>query len=210
MSGFTASRALSPLLTGLLLLGATTITQAAPGDDAQAVIETTAEQIICAMHNAREKADSDPANLRGQVEAILVPHFDAIAMSRLALGDHWNSASKEQKIAFAKQFRRLLARSYSTALASYEGEIIEYQSGKVAAGGKEATVRTEIFPKNGPSIPIHYTMSLYDGNWRVVDVRIAGASLIINHSDNFTAQIQQGGLDHVIQQLRQHNAVEGA
>lgn len=200
---------LSPILGGVLI-GASASISADPAGDARAIIESTSEKIICAMHNAREKEDGDPANLRGQIEAILVPHIDAIAMSRMALGDHWINASKDQKIAFAKQFRRLLARSYSTALAGYEGEIIEYRNGEISGGGKEATVRTEVFPKTGPSVPIHYTMSFYDDRWRMADVRIDGASLIANHSVNFTAQIQQGGIDNVIEQLRRHNRIDGA
>ena len=209
MDRFVSFRVIPFLAAALILMGASTAVSAEAADDAKAVIESTSKKLICAIHNSRGKKARDPANLRGQVEAILAPHFDAIAMSRLALGDHWGNASREQKIDFTKQFRRLLVRSYAATLAGYEGDAIEYKSGEVSGSGRKATVRTEIFPANGPSVPIHYTMNLYDGKWRMADVRIDGMSLVTNHRANFNEQIKAGGLDLVIEQLHEHNVVDG-
>ena len=52
-------------------------------------------------------------------------------------------------------------------------------------------------------------MNLYDGRWRVADVRVDGISLVTNYRTSFNDQINAGGLDGVIERLRAHNTGDG-
>ena len=84
-----------------------------------AVLETASRQMITAINANHEKIQADPSMVNGLVEEILMPHIDFISSSKWVLGKHWRRASKEQKLEFIRQFRGLLLRFYSAALAEY-------------------------------------------------------------------------------------------
>jgi phospholipid transport system substrate-binding protein len=49
-------------------------------------------------------------------------------------------------------------------------------------------------------------MELIDGKWKVFDLQIDGASLIINNRNIFQREIQSSGIDGLIYTLQQKNA----
>ena len=51
--------------------------------------------------------------------------------------------------------------------------------------------------------------STADG-WKVYDVRVAGASLIINYRNMFAQEIQNGGIDGLIKSLVEKNKAKPA
>jgi phospholipid transport system substrate-binding protein len=63
----------------------------------------------------------------GLVRRILLPHFDLTTMSRAVIGrDYWNNASSATQQQFIKEFTRYVIKTYSSALQSYEGEVIKF------------------------------------------------------------------------------------
>ena len=90
-------------------------------------------------------------------EAKVLPHFDFERMTRLAVGRNWQQATPDQRKALTDAFRTLLVRTYSTSLSQYRNQSIEVKPTKMAAGDKEATVRTAVIQQGGPPIPIEIT-----------------------------------------------------
>ncbi|MGB0721277.1 MAG: MlaC/ttg2D family ABC transporter substrate-binding protein [Gammaproteobacteria bacterium] len=178
-------------------------------EDAVAVVRGTSEKMIETLKAERENIQKDPARVRTLVEEIVVPHFDSIAMSQLVLGKHWRRATKDEKIAFIRQFRTLLIHTYSSALSEFKDEVINYKEPKISSDGERVTVRTEVVRSSGPEIPIDYLMRFRKDQWKVNDVLIDGISLITNYRASFSEKIRKVGLDGLIGELEQRNADTG-
>ncbi len=67
--------------------------------------------------------------------------------------------------------------------------------------GDNATVRTEIKRSNGTRIPVNYSLRKVNGEWKAWDVVIEGISYVKSFREDFGAEIDQKGLDAVIQRI---------
>jgi phospholipid transport system substrate-binding protein len=138
-------------------------------------------------------------------EEKILPHFDFERMSRIVLGRNWKNASKEQQAQFVSEFRTLLVRTYSSALAKYRNQNIVYKPMRAGAADTEVTVKTEIVQPGGPPVLVDYSLLKRDDGWKVYDVVIEGISLVTNYRGQFANEIKQGGMDSLIQKLAEKN-----
>jgi phospholipid transport system substrate-binding protein len=126
-------------------------------------------------------------------------------MSRWVLGKYWRQATSDQRTRFTEEFRTLLVRTYAGALLEYSNEEIRYLPMPAVNNAEDVTVRTEFLPKNGIAIPIDYRMHFLNGAWKVYDVTVDGVSLVTNYRGSFASQIREGGIESVINDLKQRN-----
>ena len=175
------------------------------------VLEMASKQMITAINANHEKIMTDPGVVNGLVEEILMPHIDFISSSKWVLGKHWRRASKEQKLEFIRQFRSLLLRFYSTALAEYltnntvSEDMFVFLPLRADNNSKQVTVHSEIHAPSGSIIPIKYNMHLTKKGWKVYDVSIEGVSMVTTYRTSFAAEIKQKGLDGLIASLAERN-----
>ncbi len=198
---------------GLLVLAAAlliTPLQAEPVPP-NTVLEQASREMISAINANHDKIKADPAVVNGLVEDILMPHIDFIAASRWVLGKHWRRASKEQKLNFIRQFRTLLLRFYSAALAEYltsnnvSDDMFVFLPLRGDMANKQVTVNSEIHAPSGSIIPVKYSMHLTHKGWKVYDVSIEGVSMVTTYRTSFAAEIKQKGLDGLIASLSERN-----
>lgn len=172
----------------------------------QRVIKQTAEQLIGVLERDREKLQSDPQYVFQLANKILVPRVDMSRVSRLALGKHWRRATKVQRQRFTTEFRRLLVRTYSTAMKQFRGEAnIRFLPVQTKAGSNNVVVSTKMSHAGTRSVSVDYRMHKKDGHWLAYDVKIEGVSLVTNYRSSFTRQIRQGGMDELIRQISKRN-----
>jgi phospholipid transport system substrate-binding protein len=142
------------------------------------------------------------------VETQVAPHFDFPRMARLAVGRSWRQATPEQRNAIIREFRILLVRSYAAAFTRFKGIKIEILPLRPSENPKWALVESVIKLPTAVAQPIslNYDMELIEGKWKVFDLQIDGASLIINNRNIFQREIQSSGIDGLIYTLKQKNA----
>ncbi|NNF95511.1 MAG: ABC transporter substrate-binding protein, partial [Halobacteria archaeon] len=175
------------------------------------VLEVASKQMITAINANQEKIKTDPSVVNGLVEDILMPHIDFIASSKWVLGKHWRRASKEQKLEFIRQFRALLLRFYSAALAEYlttntvSDDMFVFLPLRGETNTKRVTVHSEIHAPSGSIIPIKYNMHLTKKGWKVYDVSIEGVSMVTTYRTSFASEIKQKGLEGLIDSLAERN-----
>ncbi len=198
-------RLLALLLT--LILGLSQVGFATAEPSPQAMIENTTQQMQQALRANREVLRADPSRLYSLVHQIVLPHFDFELMSQWVLGKYWRQATPEQRTQFANEFRTLLVRSYAGALLEYTDEkIIFPPAPPPATDAQETTVHSVVQVKNGNPINLNYSLRFKNGEWKVYDVTVEGVSLVINYRSTFANQIRDGGMDALIQELRERNA----
>jgi phospholipid transport system substrate-binding protein len=196
-------------LIGLLLLAvfmpAAEVGAEEPAPDV--LVRSTTEEVLAIVRNDKDIKAGKVDRIVSLIEEKVAPHFDFPRMTRLAVGRAWRDATAAQRTALIKEFRSLLVRSYSAAFTAYTGVSVEYRPFRFNAGETEATVQTLIkLPDGKESVAVDYDMALTANGWKVYDVRVAGASLIINYRNLFALDIDRGGIDGLIKSLVNKNS----
>jgi phospholipid transport system substrate-binding protein len=177
------------------------VAQVAP--DAQ--VKTVATEVTTILKNDPSILNNQ-AKLRELIEAKLVPNFSFARMTQLAMGRNWPKASPEQQAALTKEFRTLLVRTYSSSLANFKNNTIDYRPLRMQPTDTDVTVKTVVQQANGQGIPIDYSMEkAADGSWKAYDVAVAGVSLVTNYREEFNNVIGNQGVDALIKQLQAKN-----
>jgi phospholipid transport system substrate-binding protein len=149
---------------------------------------------------------SNQAKLKELIESKLLPNFNFGRMTQLAMGRNWAKASPEQQAALTKEFRTLLVRTYSGALANFRNNTIDFRPLRMQPTDTDVTVKTVIMQANGQGIPIDYSLEKgADGAWKAYDVVVAGVSLVTNYRDEFNNVVRDQGVDALVKQLQGKN-----
>jgi phospholipid transport system substrate-binding protein len=171
------------------------------------LVRKTTEEVLTVVRNDKEIRAGNVGKISQLIEDKVAPHFDFERMTRLAVGRPWREATPSQRETLVKEFRTLLVRSYSAAFTAYTGIAVEYRPYKMTPGETETTVQTLIkLPGGAPPMGVDYDMGATPEGWKVYDVRVAGASLIINYRNLFAQEIQSGGVDGLIKSLVDKNS----
>jgi phospholipid transport system substrate-binding protein len=152
----------------------------------------------------------DVQQIEQLVRRILVPHIDFRAASNLVLGPHWKDASETQRAAFITEFQAFLVRFYTGALASYvdSGEVpldvMSFREEPRIKDERQVFVRSQVAQSGGDEVAVEYRM-LWRDAWKVIDVSVAGISMVQSYRSNFNSTVKREGLDVLIAQLQQRN-----
>jgi len=196
-------------LFSLILLNSSHANTKAPDE----ILKDATTIMLQSINEHRAEIKQSPDKLTSLVEKIILPHLDFIAASKLVMGKYWRRAEKAQKIAFIRQFRVLLLRFYSSALAEYLSDkdkdlaldLIHYFPLQLEPEEKSVTVRAEIKVETGKSIPIYYRMHSTSKGWKIFDVSVEGISMITTYKNNFATQLKTEGIDALVASLEEKN-----
>jgi len=176
----------------------------ARADDASPdqVVNSVARDLLTDISQHREQYRKNPAELRQLVDKYLLPNFDSEYAARLVLGKHWREATPEQRKAFIDGFYKSMIANYGDAVIDFTLDRLNILPYKGNPGDTNATVRSEIRRSNGSTVPVNYTLHKVDGKWKAYDVTIEGVSYVKSFRTDFGNEIDQKGLDAVIQRLQ--------
>jgi phospholipid transport system substrate-binding protein len=178
---------------------------AAAQESPDTTVKRVAEDTLAAVRSDPQIQAGNQARIREVVETKVAPYFDFTRITALAMGKNWRTATSEQQKRLTDEFRSLLVRTYSGALAQYRDEKIEYKPLRMNAGDTDVLVRTAIVRSSGPPVPIDYSMQKTAEGWKCYDVVVGGVSLVTNYRDEFNAQVEKGGVDGLIKAIADRN-----
>ncbi len=145
------------------------------------------------------------ARIREVIEVKLLPHFDFMRMTALAMGRNWRTATPEQQKRLTDEFKTLLVRTYSGALNQYRNETIDYKPLRMNPTDTDVAVRTLVMRPGGSPVQIDYNLERKADGWKAYDVVVGGVSLVTNYRDEFNGEIGKGGIDGLIKTLADKN-----
>jgi phospholipid transport system substrate-binding protein len=192
-------------LMGLLLFLLSQQAVMAVESNPQELIRKTADQVLSQIQLNSEQYQQDPTKLYALVDEVVLPHFDFVTMTELALGRYKNKISAEQKPLIINEFRVLLVRTYGKALLEYNDQEIIYLPTEGSLEGGDVTVKTEIAQEGGFPIPLNYRLKASEEGWKVYDISVDDISLVTNYRSSFARQIKKNGIDGLIKTLRDRN-----
>lgn len=175
---------------------------AAPNDFVQAVGD-----------NALEALRHEPAAKRGDLNRInqlvneyVLPYVNLEKTTRLSAGRYWRQATPEQRRKLIDAFKGTLIRTYSGALSKVdEVSSLQILPFRGDANADDVVVRSSISQRNGPPVGVDYRLEKTPQGWKIYDLNVEGIWLIQNYRNQFAQQINQNGIDGLIDALNQQN-----
>ncbi len=165
------------------------------------LVENSAKRMLAELDANRATYQKDPAKLDSLVATVLLPNFDSEYSARLVLGQSWRTATPEQQKRFVDAFYHSLLHNYGAALLNFTADRFVILPYKGNPGDTSATVRTEVKKSTGEKVPVSFSLRKTDAGWKAWDVVIEGISYVKSFRTDFASEIQQKGLDEVINRL---------
>lgn len=170
-----------------------------------ALLRAVTAEVTGALKQEQGFQPPDPAKIAGVVESRVVPLFDFTRMTRLAMARNWRLATPEQQAMVTAEFKTLLVRTYSSALAQYRGEVISFKQLRAVPFADDVTVRSEVEQAGKERVIVDYHMEKTPAGWRIYDVKVGGVRLVTTYRDVFAEKIREGGVDGLLKFLADGN-----
>ena len=196
------------LIAGLLSVGSAGV-QAQSGKAPDALIKEVSTDVLETLKGDKSYKQGDVQKIIGLVDTKVMPHVDFQRMTASAVGRYWRQATPEQQKGLQDQFKLLLVRTYSGALAQVSEQTVEMKPMRSAPADTEVVVKTEIKGRGDP-IQLDYRLEQTPGGWKIYDVNVLGVWLVENYRNSFSQEISSGGIDGLIAKLAARNKSAGA
>jgi phospholipid transport system substrate-binding protein len=212
MAGSFARLAGAAATAALVLAGGALAQEMAP----DALVKNVTLEVVDILQKDKDIKGGDRKKLIALIETKVLPHFNFQAMTASAVGRNWNKASAEQKARLAEEFKTLLVRTYSSALAAYSSQKFEFRPLRAKPTDTDVTVNVRVLQSGTQPVTIDYDMEKRPAGWKVWDLRVSGISLVANYRTEFDNQVREAGIDGLIKTLQtknrslEHGSIAGA
>jgi len=171
---------------------------------AQDLVKKITDDLILALENPKSK--SDPAFVRQTLDRDVLPHIDFNVMTIKSVGKkNWIAANAEQRESLVSEFRAFLLNAYGKTLSEYSGQKMDFLPFAKGKSDKLAVVKTILKDTDANlTIPIDYKLR-FKGSWLIYDIAVHSSSLVLGYRSEFGSEIKKGGIDGLINALREKN-----
>ena len=177
--------------------------QAAKAPDA--LIKEVSSDVLDSVKADKTIQTGDVKRVTALVDQKVMPYVDFQRMTSSAVGRYWRQATPDQQKRLQDEFKLLLVRTYSGALAQVSAEqTIELKPMRSSPSDAEVVVRTEIRGKGDP-IQLDYRLVREGTSWKIYDVNVLGVWLVENYRNSFAQEIGANGIDGLIGKLAERN-----
>ncbi|RZJ19053.1 MAG: ABC transporter substrate-binding protein, partial [Haliea sp.] len=151
--------------------------------------------------------DGDVSRVIALVDSKIMPNVNFQRMTASAVGPAWRQASPEQQKRLQEEFKTLLVRTYSGALAQVDEQTISIKPLRSAPADTEVVVRSEIRGRGDP-IQLEYRLEKTPGQgagWKIFNLNVLGVWLVETYRSQFAQEINAKGIDGLIAALAERN-----
>lgn len=173
------------------------------------LVRHLSENVLDTVQKDKAMRDGDIARIMVLVDERIMPSVNFARMTASAVGPSWRQASAEQRLRLQSEFKTLLVRTYSGALAQVASDqSISVKPLRAAPEDKDVLVRTEIRGRGDP-IQLDYRLEK-DGSqgpgWKIYNLNVMGVWLVETYRSQFAQEINAKGIDGLIASLAARNA----
>ncbi|HEX6706278.1 MAG TPA: ABC transporter substrate-binding protein [Albitalea sp.] len=191
---------LSLAVTALLATGGARAQAQAP----DALIKQVSTEVLEAVKADKSIKQGDVQKIIALVDAKVMPHVNFQRMTASAVGRYWRQATPEQQKRLQDEFKVLLVRTYSGALAQVRDQTVQLKPMRGSADDAEVVVKTEIRGQGDP-VQLDYRLEKSPEGWKIYDVNVMGVWLVENYRNSFAQEIGANGIDGLIGKLAERN-----
>jgi phospholipid transport system substrate-binding protein len=202
----TALQLASLFMTAMLL--AAPVARAAD-ESPDGMIKRLASEVLDSIKSDKSVQAGDMTKLMSLVDSQVMPNVNFIRMTASAVGRSWRQATPEQQKKLQDEFKTLLVRTYSGALAQVKDQTINVKPLRAAAADTEVVVRTEVLGRGDP-IQLDYRLEKTSTGWKIYDLNVLGVWLVETYRTQFSQEINAKGIDGLINSLSDRNKANSA
>jgi len=194
---------LATALLGFALLGAAPFAlaqQEAP----DALIKRVSSDVLDSIKADKGVQAGESGHVIALVESKILPNVNFTRMTASAVGRNWRQATPEQQRRLQEEFKILLVRTYSGALAQVKDQSVNVKPMRSGAGDTEVVVRSEVLGRGDP-VQLDYRMEKTASGWKIYDLNVLGVWLVETYRTQFAQEISAKGIDGLIASLSQRN-----
>jgi len=165
------------------------------------LVKKVANNVLKDLDANRAEYRKDPSKVRQLVDKHLLPYFDTTYAAQAVLAKHWRNATPEQRTRFIEAFYQSILQNYGEALIDFTPDRLQVLPYTGKPEDTSATVRTTVRRENGSKVPVNYSLRKTPQGWKAFDVQVEGVSYVKSFRTDFGSEVDQKGLDAVIQRL---------
>lgn len=177
---------------------------AADRTDPEAFIHAFIERGVAVLRDkalGREERDAIFRNF-------IIECFDVEFASQFALGRGLHMASRKQLEEYHRLFREDMLRIGNRLFRGYDDETLEVMRIVPHESG-DLFVYTRLTNPESAIRDVDFRLRPHDGGYRIIDVQLEGFSLLSAYRSEFVGRLLKGGVEGVLEMLRQRNAKRG-
>lgn len=173
------------------------------------LIKRVSTEVLDNIKSDKSVQAGDMTKVMALVESQIMPNVNFNRMTASAVGRSWRQATPEQQKKLQDEFKTLLIRTYSGALAQVRDQTINVKPLRAAAGDTEVVVRSEIIGRGDP-VPLDYRMEKTSTGWKIYDLNVLNIWLVETYRTQFAQEISAKGIDGLITALSERNKSNAA
>jgi phospholipid transport system substrate-binding protein len=172
-----------------------------------AMIKRMSDEVLATIRSDKAIQSGDTNRLLALVDTKIMPNVNFQRMTAATVGPDWLPATPEEKERLQDEFKILLVRTYSGALAQVSDQTISMKPQRASPEDKEVVVRTEIRGRGDP-IQLDYRLEKTPGEgsgWKIYNLNVLGVWLVETYRSQFQQEITSKGVDGLIVALEERN-----
>lgn len=176
------------------------------------LIKQISTDVLDTIKNDKAIQGGDTSKIIALVDSKIMPNVNFPRMTAAAVGPAWRQATPDQKARLQDEFKTLLVRTYSGALAQVSDQTIFIKPMRSAADDTDVVVRTEVRGKGDP-IQLDYRLEKTPGvgaGWKIYNLNVLGVWLVDTYRSQFAQEINAKGIDGLITTLSDRNKANAA
>ena len=122
-----------------------------------ALIKRVSAEVLDNIKSDKAVQAGDMTKVISLVDSQIMPNVNFMRMTASAVGRNWRQATPEQQKRLQDEFKILLVRTYSGALAQVKDQSVNVKPLRAAAADTEVIVRTEVLGRGEP-VQLDYRM----------------------------------------------------
>jgi phospholipid transport system substrate-binding protein len=165
-----------------------------------AMIKRLSTDVLNTVKGDKAIQGGDLGKIIALVDKTVMPNVNFRRMTAAAVGPGWRQATPEQQKRLQEEFKILLVRTYSGALA-------QVKPLRASPEDKDVLVRTEIVGRGDP-IQLDYRLEKTPGDgagWKIYNLNVLGVWLVETYRGQFAQEINAKGIDGLIETLVARN-----
>jgi len=170
------------------------------------VVESQTNILLTQLSSRKKEFDNDPKSLIFFAKNVALSHWDLTKTSRLMLGKYWRVASNSQQLRFEEEFLRTLMRYVVKAYGFYDESFVKVISYDWKPKGKGGWVKSVVQLPAGLKVSVDYRMMVdKDMQWKLIDVRVEGISLVGSKRSEYRGIIRTDGIEELLKTMFDKN-----
>ena len=176
----------------------------AADESPDALIKRVSAEVLDNIRTDKSVQAGDMTKVMSLVDSQIMPNVNFVRMTASTVGRSWRQATPEQQKKLQEEFKTLLIRTFSGALAQVKEQTINVKPLRAAAADTEVVVRTEVLGRGDP-VQLDYRLEKVGNVWKIYDLNVLGVWLVETYRTQFAQEINAKGIDGLIALLAERN-----